>query len=589
MIFVVARSSQYAASFSQRHQQLTGCLRFELGQTSFFRVINRIISEEHEPYACLVHDDVTLGHDFLPRLKGLVAQLDKDWPSWGVVGNAGFLSFRFGLDPTEVLRYVADPHRGPNMQGHVLPAQSIDGNVMLLNLCSLRRSGVVMPDWNGFQLYDIMLCIETARAGLAVLVAPELACWHGSAGSQEAFDSAASSDKFRSYLSDNLVNRFIGTVNGEVGAALTDRNIGGSGRIDLDLDSLRNSVVQRGARTVAICVRTQFKRPLLLRRTLETISAFVISAGSPTRFVIRVLTDKAEDRPDFIEDYAELVAITESGGIDSRNKLVRHAAYAIDADWFWFVDDDDWVFPNEAERLGLILNVVPLHATILLDTQHFNEWVSEKQSAIGTIYHGREARYFPAGDFGKSLGGVNHIPFCGMIVSRAVLKSIPESTYDWVVYYEDFSVLLHALLSPGALPIVVDRLYAGISMRDSGQSVNEIDRTKWDVSMSNLVASITCHAPAGALMTIPAPRHRPPISAPHEAPSAGIEPLAYLNRGERLILLCCRVVRAALKFSLSPSLWKTQGRILIRAGVQGGPRSVLRTMANFGRPQQRNP
>jgi GT2 family glycosyltransferase len=574
VIHVVARSSDHLALFNRRHEQLYGRVQSELGQTSFFALLNSVIATDERPYVCLVHDDVTFGSDFASRVESLISRLNRDWPNWGVVGNTGLLSFRFGFDPTGALRYVADPHHGPNLQGHVLPAQSIDGNTMLLNVRALRQRGVVLPDWNGFQLYDIVLSIETIRAGLGVLVAPELACWHGSGGSQDAFDSAAASEGFRDYLSRRVTNRIVKTLNGEVCAGLKGTSIGRDERVDLDLDSLRSAASQRPPRTVAICIRTQFKRPLLLRRTLETTSAFVVSAGGSTRFVVYILTDKPEREPDFVADHADVVTMTEEGGSDSRNQLVRHAANNIDADWFWFVDDDDWLFPNEAERLGLVLNVIPLHSTILLDTQHFEEKISEKDTAIGGSYRGKEARLFPAQDFAKSLGGQNYIPMCGMIVSRQVLKAIPNFVYDRVIYYDDFSLLLHALLSPDVLPIVVDRLYAGISLREFGNSVSETDQAKWDMSMGNLVASITCSAPAGALMTMPVQRSQP---------LTRIEPLMYLSDHERLIVLLWRAARATARLSISPKMWRIQSVTLIKTALHEGPRGALRVMAHLGR------
>ena len=160
MIHVVARSSDHLALFNRRHEQLYGRVQFELGQTSFFALLNSVIATDERPYVCLAHDDVTFGSDFPSRVESLISRLNRDWPNWGVVGNTGLLSFRFGFDPTGVLLYVADPLHGPNFLVHVLHEHCIVGNTMLLNVRALRQRGVVLPDWNGFQLYDIVLSIE---------------------------------------------------------------------------------------------------------------------------------------------------------------------------------------------------------------------------------------------------------------------------------------------------------------------------------------------------------------------------------------------------------------------------------------------
>jgi hypothetical protein len=568
LIRVVARSCGHANRFRERHPDLCDCVTFEFCH-SYYELLNRLIESDDLPYVCVVHDDITLAEGFASRTDALVSILNRDWPTWGLVGNAGILSFRFGFASTSIVRYLADTHCGPNLQGHVLPAQSIDGNMMLLNIAAMRRRGLRMPAFEGFQLYDLVLSIEAARANLAVLVAPELACWHDSGGTQNAFDAAAASSQFQNYLRGVIANRSVPTLNGELRRSLRGDDWRQPALIDLELDALRNAAAQRPSRTTAICVRTRFERPLLLRRALETIHAFIAAAGEATRFVVYIVTDKAEQAADHVPWYATTLAMPPDSG-DSRNKLIKHAARHIDAHWFWFVDDDDWLFPNEAERLGLILNVLPSQAAVFLDTQHFKEELSRADSAVGDGYHGTAARYFPAQDFVLSLSGVNHIPICGMVVSRDMLRSVPDRVYDRVVYYEDYSILLYSMLDRSFLPIVVDKLYAGISLHNVGNSVSDVDRTKWNVSMSELVACITCQASAGALLTMPMPSSQmlPP----------GGEVLQYLSGSERFVVQTLRILRTALRVALVPSLWVRRFATLVRIATHNGPRGVLQQM-----------
>lgn len=108
--------------------------------------------------------------------------------------------------------------------------------------------------------------------------------------------------------------------------------------------------------------------------------------------------------------------------------------------------------------------------------------------------------------------------------------------------------------------------------------MSETDQAKWDISMGNLVASITCSAPAGTLMTMPVQR-----SQPLTAPLMRIEPLMYLSDHERLIVLLWRAARATARLSISPKLWRTQGVTLIKTAIHEGPRGALRVMAHLGR------
>ena len=199
-IHVVARSAEAGASFYNRHIELADFIRAEVGQQSYFALLNRLITESDHDVVCVVHDDIVLPNDFDTLLRDLVEELNSRWVDWGLVGNAGVTSLRYGHRATDVIRYLADPHGGPNLTGHILPAQSIDGNVMLMNLAAMRGRRVQLPPFDGFQLYDIILGIETYYSGLRVLVAPHLACWHGSRGSQESFDRAAAAPSFNTYL-----------------------------------------------------------------------------------------------------------------------------------------------------------------------------------------------------------------------------------------------------------------------------------------------------------------------------------------------------------------------------------------------------
>jgi hypothetical protein len=227
------------------------------------------------------------------------------------------------------------------------------------------------------------------------------------------------------------------------------------------------------------------------------------------------------------------------------------------------------------------MNVIPLQATVLLDTQHFHETLSETASVIGAGYSNKPGRYYPAEDVTLSLGGLNHIPICGMLIPRASINAMPRWTFDRVTYFEDFAMLLHALLHSSVIPVVVDKLFAGISLRVSGNAVTEVDRTKWNASMSELVAWIACGSPPGALLTMPMPQRSRRVELP-ESPVA-VEPLKHLSRMERTMVLTWRATRTAIRVALAPTRVTRRvaaaWRIVCAEGVTG----LLRAMALSGR------
>lgn len=505
MIHVVARSEASGSQFVQNHPALAEQIAVEFGQRSYFDLLNRLIREKRTSYVCVVHDDVVLCSGFAERVESLVRELDRHWPNWGLVGNAGVLSIGVGYSATEVVRYLSDGHGGPNLARHILPAQSIDGNIMLLNLRAMSSKGLKLPAFDGFQLYDIVLSIETIAAGLGVLVAPQLACWHGSKGSQVDFDRAASSDAFRAYCSERLRNRRITTLNGHVKISLARDDQPTNGGFDLEMESLRTAAQGRAAKTVAVVTRTQFQRPELLDRTLDTVGAFLAAAGqSPAGFHSYVVTDAACEPPESVTRRSTVMRTEVPEGVDSRFQLVRFAAEHIDADYFWFIDDDDWVFPNEAERLGLVVSAAPPGSIVFVDCQHFEEKpLLPATNGDLASYRSKPARLFPAKQFLASLSGDNHSPFSGVLLSRSSLRDMSLSVYDNVTYFEDYATTLSALLERDCFPITVSKLFIGISLRRSGNSVTQTDRTTWNRSMSELVSHLINSSDCSQILSLP--------------------------------------------------------------------------------------
>lgn len=485
-IHVVARSQAHGEKFIASHAHLREVLEPEVGQTSYFHLLNRLIWSSDEDYACVIHDDVVLSGNFHHLICKLVSDFSKSGTRWGLVGNAGVSTFRVGYGGDTVVRYLSDPHGGANLQGCILPVQTVDGNVMLLNLKALRENQVRLPKFEGFHFYDIALSVESQCAKLGVFVAPHLACYHGSGGDGSSFNAAMSSRALIDYLSTKIRNRYFMSLNGRVTLPVTTE--AAAPACDIEIASLENAVTAANTRTVAVVVRTKFTRLQLLKRTLSTVEAFISAAGPATNFECHIVsTENAPD--DFILPEGMKLKVTKfQSASDDRYLLVEAAVATIDADFYWFVDDDDWLFPNEAARLSAIINVAPQNSVFFLDCQHYNERGLEDNVAG---FYSLPARYFFAKDFIHSFSGFNFTPFCGAIFSKQALRNIHSSVYHSITYYEDFMTLLSTLLSGAFVPIVVEKLYVGISLRSTGNTVTENDRGKWNKSMSELISFIT--------------------------------------------------------------------------------------------------
>ncbi|RYX89514.1 MAG: hypothetical protein EOO28_32660 [Comamonadaceae bacterium] len=483
-VHVVARSRVAADLFLENHSFLAHAVRIETNQKSFFSLINSIVATASEDVVCIVHDDVFLPTDFEHSLRGLVLELSRYWSNWGLVGNAGVTSLRYGYRATNVVRYLADPHGGPNLAGYIVPAQSVDGNVMLLNVAAMREKRLQLPDFDGFQLYDIILSIESLYRDLLVLIAPQLACWHGSRGNQLSFDEAASSTSFENYLQSRLVNRKIQTLNGEkkVPLPLQIPFSETETRIDLFDRGLASCAIES---RVTIVIRTKFERPALLTRCLDSVKAFI--AETDARLFDYVLASSVEASVDF-ESY-NLLKIDVGADRDSRFQLVQYAAQQLDSTYLWFLDDDDWLFPNAGSSLTKAIRSVSSPAVFFLDTQHFTERVVPGSDGVYE-FSSEPGRFFSCQDHFQSLSGSNHSPFCSVIFPRTSLLEIPSSAYDSVVYFEDYMCVLNIVSKGILLSVSLSVLCVGISIRDSGNSVTMTDRSVWNRSMANVVSLV---------------------------------------------------------------------------------------------------
>jgi hypothetical protein len=490
MIHVVSRIKSDTNAFIRNHSNLSSHITIEENYGSFIDLLNRLIQKSPKPYVCLVHDDTWLSDNFNTQTEELVSQLDQYWPNWGIAGNAGIMPMQAGYSANDTVRYLIDADGGPNLSSHILPAKSIDGNIMLLNIFALRHAGVVLPSFDGSELYDVILSIETIMAGLGVYVASQLSCVHKD-GAVHKINNRKLSRELNEYLGERIKNNVIKTLKRKYVIKRIRGNSVEKKGIDLDIDSLRVATKNRKKKSVAIVTRTIFNRNELLSRTLESVTDFISASGYSTEFKSYIVTSSTMKSPEWVDCHSSILKYDIQNNIDSRYHLVRFAAENIKADYFWFVDDDDWLFSDEAERLALIVNASPKSSIIFIGSQHFEE--SSLIVNRANIRHSSSFNsdsYFPPKYFMASLTGTNYIPFCGVLYGRDILLSIPCYIYDTIKYYEDYVTMLYAVMVKKQFPVIIDKLFVGISIRPFGNAVTEVDRSKWDKSLSNVISCI---------------------------------------------------------------------------------------------------
>src|SRR5690606_38212394 len=136
-IHVAARNEAYGQQFMKNNSAVHNVVLHQ-GTSSLFTLLQSIIDGEDD-YALFVHDDVFLPSSMNEHVFSLIEELNTNWPNWGICGNAGIIAPSLA-DGGRACRYLFDPHGGPSLGGFILPAETVDGNTILLNCRALRKA-----------------------------------------------------------------------------------------------------------------------------------------------------------------------------------------------------------------------------------------------------------------------------------------------------------------------------------------------------------------------------------------------------------------------------------------------------------------
>lgn len=504
-VYVVCRSSEQEAAWQHRSLHYHG-LDFHLltGATSYYRVINDIISSE-DLEVLVVHDDVWLSIDLDRHISALIRDLSEKYPNWGLCGNSGMR-----WDGTISARHISDPHGGPIPANAPRPVMSIDGNAMLLNCRKMRESGLsAIPDLEGFHGYDLVLSYETLKSGLSVLIDGRLYTKHDSAGNQIRFADFASNPGFQAYLSQNFKDYRFDTINGPI--VLNDKTFPpisnereGRKKMVASLieyyDAALASVRKENPVKLAVCVRTQFKRPHLLERLLISAAHAIREAAALISTDITLLTD--QEGPEFTriegelrERFADIKIVCFShkikDGRSSRVDLIYSAFESVQADFLWFIDDDDYVLPSGICNIARSI-YDKSRQLIIVDCLR----ASEKWQVENSVEFLKSSKFLGRTDSAQvyeALRGDNFTPFCGAIYPRTMMREKLRVAAGRTSYYEDYLLLLVALSCSEVLVEKLPHLCCGISIRGADNTVTEKDRTIWNLSLATVLAEVNAN------------------------------------------------------------------------------------------------
>jgi hypothetical protein len=546
MIYVITQEADDFLRFQGRNAVDSSSSREVAGVGAALAAVRAAVDSEDGRWACFVSADVFLPGNYAEGLVKIIAELDREWPNWGCAAACARTPFHSGYLGQNVVRYSGSPGAFPNRMSTALPAMMLEGEIFLLNLSALREAGVTIPRLDGAIGLDTVLSVATLAAGRGLMVVPGLAAWRPHSKVEAGADvDAAVID----YLAGQIANRTIETSRGVLELGSADRQLYPAKGRNLPIDSLRYACLGRPQRKVAIVTRTRFTRIALLQRVIRSVQSFVAAAGKETHFEHHIISDQRA--PSSFKALKNMHFVEVEQGRDSRFLLVAHAVKAIDADFFWFVDDDDWLFPNAAERLALLLMSVPVDALIVVDCQQFDEHPFPGTSEDDVAqYVSSPKQHMPAERFFGALSGQNFTPFCGAIFPRTALLALPDELVGQVTYLEDYTILLSTLL--GKYQVFQCRvLMAGISIRKSGNTITEVDRTKWDQNMARVISYLVNDVPTNDLISL-SDVSRNVSAVPAYSASYAEEYHAMLNSTSwkltRPLRVFARIVRGKLSF-----------------------------------------
>ena len=586
-VFVLCRSEEVARQWRERGALYEGIeIDTGVGYSSFYTYINEVIGRGGDAPAVICHDDVWFGTEFARLVGELVADLDRDWPNWGVCGNAGVQ-----WDGGATYRHLYDPHGGPQRAAGSKPALGIDGNMMLLNLPRIRDAGVRVPELGGFHGYDFILSLECLRGGLAVLVDQRLLTMHLSKGDGGGFDSFGRSETFQRYFGERFVNNHLCTINGliDTSGAVSYDYVASPGTRTEQADVIRlfdNALAsaRRDRRpVVTIVCRTQLNRPEMLTRAVTSFAVAANEAPDLVHLAVRIVSDRSAEQLDAEMGRLKALApaldlegwhLTVREGRHSRVDLLLGAIERAEGDYLWFVDDDDFVVPASLRPIGRAVQTGRPFLVVGNSSHYDEEW--SNGDGPRTLKSSRFARTLPAGGVFTALMGDNATPICSILFPTSVMRERTADVRARGDYYEDFFLLLRALTAHGVEVLPINATFCGISVRGTENTIGAVDRSRWHLSYATFMGELLSRGDDTPFMWQLASRQS---QAPaYAAITAGAATVPW---SVRRAIQIAYAARAAVRLVRRPREAVELGRRFAAKARTDGLKSALIALVNF--------
>jgi hypothetical protein len=466
-----------------------------------WQAVKDLIVEYDEPII-VCQEYVWYGSDFGQRISSLIEDLNRRTPDWAACGNRG-CSWD-GQDCHDYTSFTRKLGAGLETANTPKVVLSVDDNLLLINCAQLRKVDLVDLPNTRSRIFGIPLSLECLRHHLPVFVDPRLFTVRAAAHSPEDITEFVALNEFQSYYRSNFINHKFAWPDGELDLSncidygyVTEPNVPYQ---QVDLIGLFDSTLQRlrgKSPSVTICCRTQFRRLEMLERAITSFSIAEIASRGKLKLEATLITDCPPEaavshlrtfQAKFpllgLQCWTHVVREPRS----SRTDLILAAIERAETDYIWFVDDDDYVLPGAPEALARTL--IPAEETIVVGNslQMYETWLD------GAFVESKLANRFSSRKLYNILSGANHVPVCGYLLPLSKAKSILSMKRALGDYYEDYFILLSFLCAPRADVRLLDADLAAVSIRDTGNTVTQTDRSQWNSSLATFMQEILCDA-----------------------------------------------------------------------------------------------
>ena len=401
------------------------------------------LSREDGSFFLIVSSRVVFPEGFRSRISSLVARVEDTMGSWGVIGETGLTTFPVGPDADCFVSYSRGVSSMPSNYGSCLPASSLATVCWLVNvdlLSSLAQS-TESDRRESFPSTELLVCASKEQ-GLHVLLAPELSVF---LRRREPLD----------YLRDLTDSKCNHWANTSAKAFLGER------------------------RSLTIVTRTRFSNLSLFYRCVKSVAEF--KAACQSLEIDHMVVSDAAPPLDLQPEQSYDHLIFERRSDDSRFTLIQDVLPKIQSDFVMFLDDDDWLIAESSHEIEHVIFSYPKNCVFHLGATVFSESLGSDSS----VESSRVSHTVPPQAARTAFRGFNQTPFSAVLWPLEVLARIPSQAFGSITLLEDLYVLLTSWSSSN-VPVFLPYDFAQISIRGTGNSQNQKNRSDWIRAQANL-------------------------------------------------------------------------------------------------------